>query len=241
MIYLALGDSITHGYDASNEAEKYVTKLVQHLNEKKKTSFYVHAKPGWTSQQLLKSLDRIPQCIVEEAELISLLIGGNDLIKAMPWFLHDKDEGMFRLRQSFYPQVEQIIDKVNVNPEAIFMLCTIYNPFPNSDLAIFAVDGLNTMLKQIAEQKHCVLVPVHHYYGGNEQELVNRFKRGALEDFRLFKNPIHPNDLGHTRIAEAIFKTVYPRKSDQAPQQKRLQQRKDKASLKKRHEVRKRV
>ncbi len=240
MIYLALGDSITYGYDATIDEEKYVTKLVRQLNERKKTSFYVHAKPGWTSQQLLKSLDRIPTCIVEEAELISLLIGGNDLIKAMPWFLHDKDEGMLKLRQSFLPQVEQIVEKVGVNPDATIMLCTIYNPFPNSDLAVFAVDGLNAMLKQIAEQRHCVLVPVHHYYGGNEQALVNRFKRGALEDFRLFKNPIHPNDLGHTRIAEAIFKTVYPKKNE-IPSHPLMQKRKGRTALKKRHQERKRV
>ena len=231
MIYLALGDSITFGYDATDDREQYVNKLKKKLNERKRTSVYVHAKPGWTSQQLFKSLDRIPSCILEEAELISLLIGGNDLIKSMPWFLNDKEEGMARLRQSFYPQVQQIIRQVKVNPEATMLLCTIYNPFPKSELATFAVAGLNDLLRQIADEEGCVLVPVHDYYGGKEQALVHHFRRGALEDFRLFRNPIHPNDLGHTRIAEAIFETVYASKAE--PRQKR--------TLSKRHRARKGV
>ncbi len=229
MIYLALGDSITHGYDATDEQEQYVIKLKKKLNEKKRTSVYVHAKPGWTSQQLLNSLDRIPECIVEEAELISLLIGGNDLIKVMPWFLDDKDHAMEKLLQSFYPQVQQIVQKVQRHPRATMMLCTIYNPFPNSDLAVFAVEGLNDMLNRIAKQESCKLVPIHHYYGGREHALVNRFKRGELEDFRFIRSPIHPNDLGHTRIAEAIFATVYPENSIR------------KTNVNKRHRTRKRV
>ncbi len=208
MIYLALGDSITYGLDATDDDEHYVRKLKKKLNERQRTSLYVHAKPGWTASQLLKSLERIPPCIIEEAGLVSVFIGGNDLIKALPWFLNDRDKALARLRASFLPPVQEIVRQVKLNSEAMILLCSQYNPFPQSELAEFAVVGLNEMLAKIAREEGCLLVPVHKYYGGKESDFVHRYRRGALEDFRLLRNPIHPNNLGHTQIADAIFDAV---------------------------------
>lgn len=240
MIYLALGDSITYGYDATMENEKYVQKLTKKLNESKRTTLYVHAKPGWTSSQLMRSLERIPEVVIQEAEFITLLIGGNDLIKAMPWFLDNRETALERLRASFFPQVKEIIKKVKIHPQTTMYLCTVYNPFPNTELARFAVDGLNNMLREIADQDGCVLVPVDHHYGGQEQHLVNGYRSGVLEDFRLIRNPIHPNDQGHTRIAEAIHEAINRYDSTWQLQAKKERPRK-KSSSSKRQRLLKRV
>lgn len=207
MIYLALGDSITHGYDASDEEHRFVTVLTRKLNKVERTSLYMQAKPGWTSAQLLRSLDKVPECVIAEAAIVTLMIGGNDLLKALPWFLDDEEAGNKKLRASFLPTVHAIIEHTKRNPDAVFMICTVYNPFPKSELAQRAISGLNGILREAATAYSCLLVPVDEWYGGEEGTLVNRFKRGELQDFRLVRNPIHPNDKGHVRIADAVFNT----------------------------------
>ncbi|MHB1683575.1 MAG: SGNH/GDSL hydrolase family protein [Bacilli bacterium] len=207
MIYLALGDSITHGYDASDEEHRFVTVLTRKLNKVERTSLYMQAKPGWTSAQLLRSLDKVPECVIAEAAIVTLMIGGNDLLKALPWFLDDEEAGNKKLRASFLPTVHAIVEHTKRNPDAVFMICTVYNPFPKSELAQRAISGLNGILREAATAYSCLLVPVDEWYGGEEGTLVNRFKRGELQDFRLVRNPIHPNDKGHVRIADAVFNT----------------------------------
>lgn len=207
VIYLALGDSITHGYNASDEEHRFVTVLTKKLNKVERTSMYLQAKPGWTSAQLLRSLDKVPECVIAEAAVITLMIGGNDLLKAMPWFLDDEEAGKKKLRESFLPTVRAIVERMKRNPGAVFMICTVYNPFPKSDLAERAISGLNALLREAAAEYSCIIVPVDEWYGGKEDALVNGFKRGELQDFRLVRNPIHPNDKGHARIADAVFNT----------------------------------
>ena len=207
MIYLALGDSITHGYDASDEEHRFVTVLTRKLNKVERTSLYMQAKPGWTSAQLLRSLDKVPECVIAEAAIVTLMIGGNDLLKALPWFLDDEEAGNKKLRASFLPTVHAIVEHTKRNPDAVFMICTVYNPFPKSELAQRAISGLNGILREAATAYSCLLVPVDEWYGGEEGTLVNRFKRGKLQDLRLVRNPIHPNDKGHARIADAVFNT----------------------------------
>ncbi len=205
MIYVALGDSITHGYDSSKPAHRYVDQLTEKLNQMNVTHAYVNAKPGYTAPQLLASMEKIPPCILAESTLTTVMIGGNDLLRVLPWYLNDPEEGRRRLETTVIPVVREILEKAKPSSHTILLLCTIYNPFPNSDLAARGVGDYNDMLARLASECSCELVRIDDSYQGRESELVNGYRRGALEDYRLIKNPIHPNDRGHARIAEAIF------------------------------------
>ncbi|MCY0869381.1 MAG: SGNH/GDSL hydrolase family protein, partial [Firmicutes bacterium] len=81
MLYLALGDSITHGYEASAPANRYVARLTARLCEIAPTHVHVCAKPGWTASQLRRAVDRLSTCLTHEADLVTLMIGGNDMLK----------------------------------------------------------------------------------------------------------------------------------------------------------------
>ena len=205
MIYLALGDSITHGYNASDESRNYVSLLVEKLNRLKRTSAHVHAKPGWTASQLVSSLQKVPACILQEAELITVMVGGNDLLRAMPWYLNDVDAGRERLHQSFAPAMREILSRASGRPGAKRFLCTVYNPFPEWDLARVGLDDLNVMIGRAAREHACHIVPIHQSYAGREWDLVDGYRGGQSDDFRLMRNPIHPNDRGHVLLAEELF------------------------------------
>lgn len=205
MIYVALGDSITFGYDAAEDRKRYVTELTRMLARQTRTCAYIHAKPGWTTSQLARSLDRIPACILAEAGLITIMIGGNDLIQTVPWFLDDVTEAVEKLRARVHPQLVGLVRRVRKSSRARILLCTVYNPFPASGLAQRGVEELNALIRAVAVVEGCGVVPVDRYFSGREAEWVHGYQSGELNDFRLRKNPIHPNDHGHAQIARAIF------------------------------------
>ena len=205
MIYLALGDSITHGYNATGESRRYVALLAQKLDRLERTSVHVHAKPGWTASQLAASLPKVPECILREAAIVTVMVGGNDLLRAMPWYLNDADSGRDRLDQSFSPAMREILRLAPGRPGAQRLLCTVYNPFPEWDLACTAVEDLNGMIQRAAAEHGCPVVSVHRSYAGRERDLVDGYRSGQSDDFRLVRNPIHPNDSGHALLAEELF------------------------------------
>ena len=205
MIYLALGDSITHGYNATGESRRYAVLLAEKLNRLERTSVHIHAKPGWTASQLAASLQKVPECILREAAIITVMVGGNDLLRAMPWYLNDADSGRDRLDQSFSPAMREILRLAPGRPGARRLLCTVYNPFPEWDLACTAVDDLNGMIRRAAAEHRCQLASIHQSYAGRERDLVDGYRGGHSDDFRLVRNPIHPNDSGHALLAEELF------------------------------------
>lgn len=205
MIYLALGDSITHGYNATGESRRYVSLLAEKLNRLERTSVYVHAKPGWTASQAAAGLQRVPESILQEAAIITVMVGGNDLLRAMPWYLNDADVGRDRLDQAFSPALGQILRLAPGRPGARRLVCTVYNPFPEWDLACTALDDLNGMIQRVAAEHSCHVVSIHQLYAGRERDMVDGYRGGQSDDFRLVRNPIHPNDSGHVLIAEELF------------------------------------
>lgn len=205
MIYLALGDSITYGYDATHDGRKYVDLLTRKLAERRRTHSFVQAKPGYTAAQLARSLDRVPECILREAALTTLMIGGNDLLRTMPWYLRDPVTATERLDAQFRPYVHEILGKATGIPQSPVLLCTVYNPFPKWEVAATAVAALNTIIADIGRSRGCVIVPVHERMRGQEARCIQDYRNGDQGDFRIVGNPIHPNDEGHACIADAIF------------------------------------
>lgn len=204
LIYLAMGDSITYGYEATDESRRFVTLVTGKLGGRMPIHPYVHARPGWRAEQLLAGLSRVPGAILREAGLISLLVGGNDLLRAMPWYLDNPESGRQRLIQTFCPAFRDILRSV-ARKDACVLVSTLYNPFPHWDVAAAAVDGLNTLIVDMAAEQDCPVVRLDECYRGREARYVKGYRRGEAGDFRLVRNPIHPNDEGHARIAEALY------------------------------------
>lgn len=205
MMYAALGDSITFGYSSTTDAQRFVGHIQSSLSKQEKVNVYLHAKPGWTSKQLLKSLGDVPECIWDEARLVTLMVGGNDLLRVTPWLLDGSRRHLIKAADKLHENLTQIVDLVQ-RPQSKIVLATLYNPFPNSIVAEECVETLNKAIRTVARQKRLILADVRQNYFGKEEKYVDGYKRGQVRDFRIVGNPIHPNDAGHLAIARTILR-----------------------------------
>jgi lysophospholipase L1-like esterase len=205
MLYAALGDSITYGYSASKEGFGYVHQIKRSLERQNRVSLYLHAKPGWTSAQLRKSLKKVPDCIWSEARVITLLVGGNDLIKSAPWLLDARSSRITRITERFSENLTEIV-RVIRRPQGKIMIGTIYNPFPNSPLVDEYTQQMNQVIRTVARRERLILADINKCFCQKEHLYIDGFRRGVLNDFKLIGNPIHPNDKGHQAIADVYMR-----------------------------------
>jgi len=204
LLYLALGDSITHGYEASVLAHRYVDRVAERLCDIAPTHVHICAKPGWTANQLHRAVDRLSTCFTHEADLVTLMIGGNDMLKLAPWFLDESGQGRERMRERVLPEVDAIMRAIPGDPASVRVLCTLYNPFPAWPVAVRAVTEWNALLTDLGRRRGWTVASIDGCFRGCESELIKGYRRGDVRDFRLVKNPIHPNDAGHQVLANAV-------------------------------------
>lgn len=210
MLYAALGDSITYGYSASEDERSFVARVRRALARQTKVSLYTCAKPGWTSKQLSRAVRRTPECIWDEAKVVTILIGGNDLLWAAPWLVESNPGHMMKVAGRLYDNLTEVVECVSRRTSTV-ILCTIYNPFPNSVLATEYTHALNRSIRRVAERHHLRLVDLDTVFQGREEAFIDGYQRGQIRDIKFRGNPVHPNDAGHQRIARAVL-SVYRRR-----------------------------
>lgn len=203
MLYAALGDSITFGYVASPE-KRFTTRIQSTLAKRQRVSMFVHARPGWTSKQLLRSLKKVPTAIWDEASVITILIGGNDLLRHVPWLLGGDTGRSIKVADRLRENLTEIIRTVR-RPHTKILVSTIYNPFPNYLLAAECTTIINKSIRLAVHRENGILVDTHAVFLGKEHRFVEGYRGGELRDFKLRGNPIHPNDAGHEAIARAFL------------------------------------
>lgn len=205
MLYAALGDSITHGYCATDDTNSYVSRIRSALSKQGPVSLYLLAKPGWTSRQLLKVMRSTPSCIWDEARLVTIVVGGNDILKAAPWLIDGNTSRMIKVADKLYENLTEIVRLIK-RPQSTIVLGTLYNPFPNSMLCEEFTDILNKSIRLVAQREKVGLADIRQQFRNHEQQLVDGYRRGQIRDIRIRGNPIHPNDHGHEAIARAVLR-----------------------------------
>lgn len=211
-IYLALGDSITVGYDASHRTETYIYHVFQVLRSRSfATQPLVIAKNGWDSNKLLQAMASLPPDIWDRIAVCTLLVGGNDLrdlLKKSMWGQSSTpltkpmiEAQVRRFERNYHLIAAQLHRQV---PTTIAM--TVYNPIPNSPLAEETFRQMNRKIHKAAQTYNFHLVDIEKTFLGHEHRYIHRYQSGHLQDLmRLFSRPIHPNDAGHAAIAKAII------------------------------------
>ncbi|MCF8565968.1 SGNH/GDSL hydrolase family protein [Alicyclobacillus tolerans] len=209
MLYAALGDSITYGYSAEDENARYVNRIQSSLSRKQPVNLFLHAKPGWTSKQLLKESRKVPDVIWAEARLITIMVGGNDVLRHAPWLLDGGTTRIFKVADKLRDNLEELIDLVR-GPKCTIVLGTLYNPFPKSVMVERYLDVINQSIRSVAQREKLPLADIAKHFVRREGQFIDGYKRGKMTDMRIIGNPIHPNDKGHEAIAQ-IFLRAYQR------------------------------
>ncbi len=204
MIYAALGDSITYGYDASDEQKKFVSLVHAALSKKKRVSLFTVAKPGWTSKQLLRSVIKVPKCVWDESGIVTILVGGNDLLRVSPWLLNGMTTKSVPIAENLTENLREIVHIVKRPYNKIF-IGTVYNPFPNSLVAEECTGIINKSIRLVALRENLILVDIFKTFKKREHRLIEGYKTGQMRDFKIRRNPIHPNNFGHLRISQAFL------------------------------------
>ncbi|MCY0881184.1 MAG: SGNH/GDSL hydrolase family protein, partial [Firmicutes bacterium] len=83
-IYVALGDSITAGYDATHPAHTFVHQFYTVIRRRQLAQrTTVIAQNGWDTQTLQRAVQSSWPKLWDEVSLATVLIGGNDLRKLL--------------------------------------------------------------------------------------------------------------------------------------------------------------
>ncbi len=166
--YVTIGDSIAYGVGASSPEKSYTGLFSEFLSKKYKSySFENMTIPGITSTQLLAQLTNpealiasIPQdypmkdyatnvcratkSAIETADIITISIGGNNLLEGF-----DLENGKIDFDvankgisdfSSDWPKIIQVIK--TLNPDVKILAMTVYNPFKADDEIYAPADSL---------------------------------------------------------------------------------------------------
>lgn len=207
MLYTALGDSITAGEGATSPARAYPSLVVSMLQTRSDRAVgEVLAQPGWTSAELEWAVLENSPIYLQRARAISIWVGADDLVNAGLAVLHGAPKQTIKRSIEHYGRdiatLVLAIRKVSHRP---VILCTQYNPFPNTPIAAEAIGGLNTVTIGVAGRLNTALAPAHMWFEGKQAELIAGYRTGRLQDVLTSpRPPVHPNDKGHLVIAQGL-------------------------------------
>jgi acyl-CoA thioesterase-1 len=209
--YTTLGDSITAGEDATAPDRAYPGLMATLISRRGMAAYAnVLAQPGWTSADLTAAVFSNPPAPLTQSRAVSIWIGGDDLAAAGLQMLRGAPQSVAITALKRYERdIALLVGHIRRVSQAKIVLCTQYNPFPHSPIAVTAVDGLNTATARLANTLHTALAPVHTWFAGREAELIAFYRSGRLEDALTSPRlPVHPNNLGHRVIAEHLLPFV---------------------------------
>ncbi|MBH0160783.1 GDSL-type esterase/lipase family protein [Fictibacillus sp. 26RED30] len=200
--HLVLGDSVAEG--RGSEQGGFANKVNDNLQDLTEKTFILENQgvSGFTSKGLLNQLD-IPavQQSVEKADIISINIGGNDLVQIA------KKQGPLKAIQSYddvksdYKQnLNDIFENIRKhNPNAIIVLNELYNVVNAEQKYYPATEKLLNDWNLIAYEtalshKPALVVPVSDALRTDDMD-------------KWLYDSIHPNEEGYDRIAAKTVTT----------------------------------
>ncbi|MCL6637165.1 MAG: SGNH/GDSL hydrolase family protein [Alicyclobacillus sp.] len=222
-LYIALGDSITSGSGASGPCYAYPAQVAARLGVWRAarlrqvaprhpgsvlTLVDVLAHPGWTSADLLAAVSEQPP--QPGPPVLSVWVGGDDLAAAGLALLHGAKPSVIKQALAGYHRnLQQLLTFLRRRGCSRILVCTQYNPFPNSPLAVQAIAALNQQTRLLAARHGALLAPADAWFAGREPALIAGYRHGRLEDVLHSPIlPVHPNDRGHAWIATHLAPLV---------------------------------
>lgn len=206
LYYLALGDSLTDGVGDEYNQDGYVGRLagtLQTWSSISKVETDNRGKRGRRSDQLLKLIEKGHYDEeLQEAGLISMTMGGNDVMKVVKQDLfHLKRDAFDAELLAYKKRYSKIIESIRAkNPTAPFLLIGFYNPFSIVTKETNEFDKIitewNRIIKDLASKdSNACYVSVEDLFDSNEELVYHT-------DF------FHPNAKGYEKMTERIVESM---------------------------------
>lgn len=228
--YVAIGDSLTEGIGDTTNSGGFVPIAAQAISDQFQLNGIEvdnFGKSGDRSDQILKRIKKNEEIqeALETADIISITVGGNDLMKALKVdILNNVTVEMFnKPMQTYQKQLQNIFTEIRAyNQDASIYVLGIYNPFylyfPEITEMQTIVDNWNDATEEIVDQEDLGhFIPINNllYKGidgdiGVTGEDVNTANSGsstsgAITNDALFEEDhFHPNNLGYQLMAGAF-------------------------------------
>ncbi|WP_206916366.1 SGNH/GDSL hydrolase family protein [Alicyclobacillus suci] len=218
MHFLAVGDSITFGEGATRHCLSYpcvLTQMLRHTRGIQSASGLVVAEPGWTSGALNAAAHALGRTAFAKERAIIIWVGGDDLGYAALAAANGSSQpmrGVTSALKRYGYQLRGLVRYIQTSTHTPIYLCTQYNPFPNSPLAVDGIAALNAVTKEVADSAGCICVPTASWFAGRQKELIAGYHTGTLRDIKRHGVlPIHPNNAGHQVIARGLYGIIAPK------------------------------
>jgi lysophospholipase L1-like esterase len=228
-VYTAIGDSIAVGVGATNNFG-YVNYFHEHLTQKLGTvDLNNKAKSGIDTSGLLfqLSVDKGTQNAIKNAKIITISIGGNNILSCANADYTSIDEVCAANgAKQFATDWPKILEKIRnikklkaTDPIPGLYVMTLYNPYMASvELDLFnkadlyiedgfsdangTYKGINGIIRDSAADSYTV-ADVYNHFTVNNNDKMNEWTHFYEAD-----RDVHPTDLGHQEISnvhEAFF------------------------------------
>ncbi|MCL6571476.1 MAG: SGNH/GDSL hydrolase family protein [Bacillus sp. (in: Bacteria)] len=206
---VSAGDSLTQGVGDSTDQGGYLPYLKTMLEKEKgvrDVDFYNYGVRGNRTTQLLKRL-KTPKmkAALQEANLVILTIGGNDIVKVIKDNISNLQLSKFNTeKESYRTHLTQIIEAViQENPQTSIVLVGLYNPFSKWFSDIKEMDEI------VADWNITGQTVIANYPNAYFVEIEDMFLNA--DENLLFTDNFHPNDRGYELIAQRLNKTLEER------------------------------
>lgn len=203
--YLVLGDSVARGFGSQKTGPHGYSSLVAKALKEEGIDLDLvnRGVVGQTSAKLLQSIqDSQIQTDIRNADLISLTIGGNDLLKVALeeekplHILFSFDE----IQAKYEKNLSSIITTIrSLNRDAPILITSLYNPI-SPEKSYYRISNQmlkrwNSDMKRVADRNPFTYV-------------VNVTDRLQGEEEQWLYDQIHPNDQGYRLMAGGILDEI---------------------------------
>ncbi|MBP3326825.1 MAG: SGNH/GDSL hydrolase family protein [Coprococcus sp.] len=233
-IYVAIGDSLTHGYGlADKKNDRFSAIVTENLN--KAGDFYVeynYGVDGLTTDGLLDMLEQGGIGMISEADLITIDIGANDVLDSMNPIIYATIENGSVTKEKYeqalsnyqnsllsgYENTKAVLEFIKEkNPDCQIVIATIYNPYRYIDLDII-IEGENTALSDFTDSMMQELneniKALANEYDCRVADWYTAFAMTKLNvlnaryDETVVNLDIHPNKEGYNLMATVVYEAI---------------------------------
>lgn len=218
--YVAIGDSLTEGVGDQTNQGGFIPLLSNAISEISDVNVVSQnfGVAGNTSTQIYKRMtkEKKIQSAIKKADVITITVGGNDVMKVIRTQLTNLTENSFeKPAQTYQKQLTEIFDFIrDNNPNAQVYVLGIYNPFYLNFPDITEMQDIinhwnQTTQETIAQQKQMYFVPINDllYQGVNGSKGVTTSdgEVQTITNNALFEEDhFHPNNIGYQNMSDAV-------------------------------------